>query len=70
MLYQHSSVKSYSSGRSRGELGGSREPPFETKLFHFHGDFSEKSGKINNQVKLTKQRIPTQYLSECTSCFS
>ena len=26
-------------------------PPFETKLFHFHGEFSEKSGKIkNNQV--------------------
>ena len=35
-----------SSGRSRG---GSIEPPFETKLFHFHGEFLEKSGKMNKQ---------------------
>ena len=28
--------------------------PFETKIFYLHGEFSEKSGKINeNQVKLT-----------------
>ena len=26
---------------------GSPEPHFETKLFHFHGEFSEKSGKNN-----------------------
>ena len=26
--------------------------PFETKLFHFHGEFSENQGKLlNNQVK-------------------
>ena len=37
-------------------VGGSFEPPFETKLFHFHGEFSEKSEKImKNQVKLTNQ---------------
>ena len=27
--------------------GGSREGSIETKLFHFHGEFSEKSEKIN-----------------------
>ena len=27
--------------------GGSRECSFETKLFHFHGEFSEKSEKNN-----------------------
>ena len=33
--------------------GGSREGSIETKLFHFYGEFSEKSEKlINNQVKL------------------
>ena len=34
---------------------GSREHPFETIYFNFHGEFSEKSGKklINNQVKFT-----------------
>ena len=32
---------------SRGSSVGSREPPFETKLFHFHAVFSEKSGTIN-----------------------
>ena len=40
-------VQYYSSGRSRGGSGGLSEPPFETKLFYFHGEFSEKSGKIN-----------------------
>ena len=35
--------------------GRSREGSIETKLFHFHREFSEKSEKklINNQVKLT-----------------
>ena len=36
------------SGGSRGgygEGGGLSEPPFETKLFHFHGEFSEKNRK-------------------------
>ena len=27
--------------------GGSLEPPFEAKLFHFHGDLFEKLGKTN-----------------------
>ena len=27
--------------------GGSREGSIETKLFHFHGEFSEKSEKMN-----------------------
>ena len=36
---------------------GVQQPPFETKLFLFHGDFSKKSGKKigNNQVKLTNR---------------
>ena len=42
------------------------KPPFETKLFHFHGEVSEKSGKIiNNQVKLNPlSRNPGSILSE------
>ena len=35
------------SGGFRGGLGGSLEPPFETKIFNFHGEFSEKSGNID-----------------------
>ena len=31
----------------RAFSGGSREGSIETKLFHFHGEFSEKSQKIN-----------------------
>ena len=36
--------------RGGGDGGGGRgllQTPFEIKLFHFHGDFSEKVGKIN-----------------------
>ena len=35
------------SGGSRGGSGGLLEPPFEAKLFHFHGDLFEKLGKTN-----------------------
>ena len=35
-----------SSGGFRGGSGGSLEPPSGTKLFHFHGEIYEKSGKI------------------------
>ena len=35
---------------------GLLEPPFETNLFHFHGEFLENQEKlINNQVKLTNR---------------
>ena len=34
-----------------GAGGGVLEPPFETKLFHFLGEFSEKSGKINEKSR-------------------
>ena len=41
------------SGGSRWGLGGSLEPPFETKSFNFHGEFSKNQEKlINNQVNL------------------
>ena len=53
------------SGGPRGGSWGSLEPPFETKLFHFHGEFAEKSGKnINNQVQLTN-RSPFVNLNPC-----
>ena len=29
-----------------GGGGGASEPPFGTKLFHFHGEFYEKLSKI------------------------
>ena len=35
------------SGGSRGGSGGSPEPPFEAKLFYFHGDLFEMLGKTN-----------------------
>ena len=44
MCYMHLPFSGGSRG-GYGEGGGSSEPPFETKLFHFHGEFSEKSGK-------------------------
>ena len=41
-------------GGPSGVSSGSLEPPFETKLFHFHGEFSENDEKlIKSQVKLT-----------------
>ena len=50
---------------SRGFRGGSLEPPFESQLFHFHGEFSEKlgmnnkySGKINKSNSLWKISTP------------
>ena len=30
---------------SGGSRGGAFEPPFEPKLFHFHGEFQEKIGQ-------------------------
>ena len=48
----HKSVYSYtvlnitSSGGSRGDSGGSTEPPLESKLFHFRGEFRENVGEI------------------------
>ena len=30
-----------------GGGGVALEPPFETKIFNFHGEFSEKSGNID-----------------------
>ena len=48
----HKAVGVGISGGSSGCLGSL----LETKLFYFHGEFSEKSGKGNeNQVKLTNQ---------------
>ena len=41
------------SGKSRGGSGDSNEPPFESKLFHFHGEFQEKL------IKLHKMTPPT-----------
>ena len=35
-----------SSGGFGGGSGGSLEPPSGTKLFHFHGEFYEKLGKM------------------------
>ena len=34
------------SGGFRGGSGGSPEPPSGAKLFHFHGEIYEKSGKM------------------------
>ena len=34
------------SGGFRGGSGGSLEPPLGTKLFHFHGEIYQKSGKM------------------------
>ena len=34
------------SGGFRGGSGGSLEPPFGSKLFQFHGEMYEKSGKV------------------------
>ena len=28
-----------------GVWGGSNEPPLETELFHFHGEFQKKTGQ-------------------------
>ena len=42
---------------SGGSTGSSLEPPFETKLFHFHGEFSEK--KIRNKnYQIQTNRTP------------
>ena len=30
-----------------GVWGFALEPPFETKIFNFHGEFSEKTGNID-----------------------
>ena len=43
---------------SDGFKGGSLKLPYDTKLYHFHGKFSEKSGKlIYNQLKLTNRPV-------------
>ena len=36
------------SGGYRGGSGGSLEPPSGTKLFQFHGEIYDKSGKMLN----------------------
>ena len=36
-------MTSFYSGGYRGDSSGSLEPPFETKSFHFHEEFPEKS---------------------------
>ena len=36
-------MTSFYSGGYRGDTCGSLEPPFETKLFHIHDEFPEKS---------------------------
>ena len=45
-----------------GSRGGLLEPPppFETKLFHFHGDIFEKLGKISNQIPHYTPETPFQ----------
>ena len=55
----HLTNKLSSSGGSREGSGGLLEHPFETKFFHFHGDFLEKKSSkiINNQVKSTNHTI-------------
>ena len=36
------------SGKKQWQIQrGLLEPPFKANLFHFHGEFSEKSGKNN-----------------------
>ena len=43
---------------SDGFKGGSLKLPNDTKLFHFHGEFLEKSGKlINYQLNLTNRPV-------------
>ena len=44
---------SYSSGGSIGGSGGSNEPPLETKLFHFHGEFQKKMVKLHKSNPLS-----------------
>ena len=41
-------IRSLFSGGSRGGSGGSVEPPWEFKLFHFRGEFWENVGEMVN----------------------
>ena len=52
MIHQIGPTRVFASGGSRGGSKGLLEPPFETKLFQFHGDFSQ------NQCKSDKTNIP------------
>ena len=47
------------SGGFRGGSGGSLEPPSETKLFQFHGEIYEKSGKMLKTNPLVMDLNPT-----------
>ena len=58
VLYiQYATCEALGTTAHRAFSGGFRESSLETKLFHFHGEFSEKSKIyiINNQVKLTNR---------------
>ena len=49
----------HQTGISGGFRGGSLEHPFETKIFNFHGEFSEKSGNIDKRsYKINKLNPP------------
>ena len=50
----HNSLICLSVADPEGGSSGSLEPPFETKLFHFHREFSENLEK-KNQVQLTNR---------------
>ena len=58
--------RGFSSGASIAEKWGleifwgkfALEPPFETKIFNFHGEFSEKLGNIDNDLIKLKNRPP------------
>ena len=43
---------------SGGSRGGLLEPPFEAKLFHFHGDLFEKLGKTEKRTPICKFEPP------------
>ena len=45
-------------GRSRWGSGVRSNPPFEAKLFHFHGEFSEKFGENDKKSYKIHNRTP------------
>ena len=50
------------SGRFREGFGRLARTPFDTKLFYFHGDFSEKSGNNNKYSgKIKKSKPPRKF---------
>ena len=60
VLYiQYATCEGLGATAHRAFSGGSREGSIETKLFHFHGEFSEKFEKIDKKSgKINKLNPP------------